>query len=232
MKRTLSISLIILLLSTGFALNAQSKKIVQKKKHTISLDSLIFKNLTNRLEVGYNNPSRYGSSASTTYFNGIKIGLTTELDLKNNMSLLTGVLFNLVYSDKLQKESNSEYVNYLSYGHFINIPVHFLYNLPVSKDLKFFTFAGPTLNIGLQQKLSTFSTYHPINSAYDIPSAYTDLYKSNLNRLDLQIGLGGGVQWKKYQLKVGYDWGLLNINRLTTGNLYQKDWYVSLSINL
>ena len=230
MKRSLSISLIILILSSGFALNAQIKKAVQKKKTEVSIDSLIFKKLINRLEVGYNNPSKYGSTVSTTFFNGLKVGLTTELPLKNNFSLLAGVLYNLVYSDKMQIKPGSTFTNYVTYGQFLNVPVHLIYNLPVTKNLNFFGFAGPTVNYGLTQVQSTFSTYN--NATYGISSAYTNLYKSNLSQLDLQIGVGGGVQWNRYQLKGGYDWGLLNINKLTTGNLYQKGWYISLSVNL
>lgn len=229
MKRTLSISLIFLLLSTAYSLNAQTKKVILKKKTPISLDSLIFKKLSYQLEVGYNNPSQYRSTLygdSTTYFNGIKVGLTTELHFNNNFSLLAGALYNLVYSDRLQIYSNSTSVRYMKYAHFINVPVHLLYNIPVSKDLKFIAFGGPTLNIGLGQVQGTLSTVSTI------PTVYTNLYKSNLNQLDLQVGVGGGVQWKRYQLKAGYDMGLLNINRLTTGNLYQRGWYVSLSVTL
>jgi hypothetical protein len=225
MKRSLSISLIILLLSTTHALSAQTKKVGNKTKAPISFDSLIIKKLTNRIEIGYNNPARYGSGVSTTYFNGVKIGLTTELEMKNNLSLLTGVLYNLVYSDKLQRYPGSTHVNYLAYGHFINIPVMVGYNFPITKDLKFSAFAGPTLNIGLSQIGGDISTEPTISSAY------ADFYNSSLlNRLDLQIGVGAAVQFKKYQLKAGYDYGLLNVNK-SSGNLYQKGWYVSLSIN-
>jgi hypothetical protein len=226
MKRIFSISVIILVLSGICSLNAQTKKVVHKKKPVISLDSLHLKNITYRLEIGYNNPAQYGKNFSTTYFNGIKVGLTAEYPLKNNLSLLTGALYNLVYSDKLQKYPNITSVDYLTYGHFINVPVQIAYYYPFSNNLKVFGYAGPTLNIGLSQIQGTISTVS------SIPTAYTNLYNSNLNRLDLQVGIGAGIQWKKYQLKGGYDYGLLNINRLTTGNLYQKGWYVSLSITL
>jgi len=226
MKRIFSISLIILLFSTSYAFSAQAKKADKKGKTAFSLDSLIFKRLTNRLEVGYNNTARYGSGVSTTYFNGVKIGLTTELAMKNNFSLLTGVLYNLVYSDKRQGYPSATQVNYLAYGHFLNVPLMAVYNLPINRNLKMFAFAGPTLNYGLSQIRSTVSTVSTI------PSAYTDLYKSSvLNQLDLQVGIGGGVQFKRYQLKGGYDYGLLNVNK-SAGNLYQKGWYVSLSVNL
>lgn len=225
MKRILSITLIIFLLSASWTLNAQKKTIIQKKKTTISLDSLIFKKLTYRLEVGYNNPVRYGIGVSSIYFNGIKLGLTAELNLKNNMSLLTGALYNLVYSDDLQKYPNLTSVNKLSYGHFIDVPVRFIYTYPLSKNLKLFGFAGPNLNIGLYQVQGTISTVSSVSTVY------SNLYKSSvLNQLDLQVGIGGGVQWKKFQLKAGYDYGLLNMNRLDTGNLYQKGWYVTFGV--
>lgn len=227
MKRIFNISLIILLLSTVFSLNAQTKKAEQKKKTQISLDSLIFQKLTNRFEVGYNNPAQYGANFSTSYFNGFKAGLTTEYPFQNNLSLLTGVLYNFVYSDKIQGFPNSTYVFESVSGHFINIPVQVIYGIPASKELKFSAFAGPTLNIGVSQIKSTLSTYAGITTKLNEQE-----YTSNLNLLDLQIGLGMSVQWKKYQLKGGYDYGLLNINRLSTGSLYQKGWYVSLSVTL
>lgn len=229
MKRKLGISLIILVLSTVFSLNAQTKKAVQKIKTPISLDSLIFKKLTCHLEVGYNNPTQYKTTLygdSTTFFNGVKVGLTTDYKINNNFSLLVGALYNLVYSDRLQIYSNAKSVRYVKYAHYINVPVQLIYNLPVSNDFKFFALAGPTLNIGLGQMQSTLST------VATIPSAYTNMYNSSLNRLDLQIGAGGGVQWKRYQLKGGYDFGLLNLDRLSIGGLYQKGWYVSLSVTL
>ncbi len=228
MKRTLSISLIILILSSIIPLVAQNKKTIANKKTPVSLDSLVFKKLTNRLEVGYNNPAQYAADKSSTYFNGLKVGLTTEYPLKNNLSLLAGVLYNLVYSDKQQKFPNSTSAENLSYGHYINVPVHLIYNLPISNDLKFNAFAGPTLNFGISQTQGIISTYSVISTTYT-----PDMYKSNLNQLDLQLGLGLGVQWKKYQLKGGYDWGLINISKSASiGNLYQKGWYVSLSVTL
>ena len=232
MKRTLSISLIILILSTTFSLNAQIKKAIQKKKATISLDSLIFKHLSNRIEVGFINPANSGNTIndtiSTTYSYGLKVGLTTELPLKYNFSLLTGVLYNMVYSDKLQKYYNSTSVEFMSYGNFITVPIHLNYIIPVSTDLEFNAFAGPTVSYGISQTQGIISTYDKITTTYN-----KELYKSTLNQLDLQLGLGLGVQWKKYQLKGGYDYGLLNISKSSTAYpRYQQGWYVSLSVTL
>ena len=181
---------------------------------------------TYRLEVGYNNPVRVGSNFSSTFFNGIQLGGTAEYDLKNQFSLLTGVLYNFVYSDKIQKYPNLTQVTYVSYGHFLNIPLHVTYTYPFSKSLKAFGFAGPNINIGLYQTVNATS-----DVSY-IPSKFSDLYKDAiLNRLNFQLGVGAGVQWKKYQIKAGYDFGVNNLNRLSTGSMNQDGWYVTLGFN-
>ena len=205
MKSTLKFRILIILLVTVCTLNAQ----------------------TYRLEVGYNNPVRTGTGISSTFFNGIQLGGTAEYDLQNQFSLLTGVLYNFVYSDKIQKFPNSTLVTAVSYGHFLNIPIHLTYNYPISKSLKAFGFAGPTVSVGLYQTMNSIS-----NVAY-VPSKFEDLYKDAvLNRLNFQLGAGAGVQWKKYQIKAGYDFGVNNLNRLSTGNMNQSGWYVTLGITL
>jgi len=189
---------------------------------------------TYRLEIGYNNPKRYGSGVSSpTYFNGIKFGGSAEFKLKNNFSLLTGALYNFVYSDKIQGYPGSLEAKYHTTGHSLDIPVRLMYTLPMSKTIKVFGFAGPNLNIGLFQNMKISSTLaYPSTSSLYVPSRSIDLYGGSdadyqLNRLNLQIGVGGGVQWKKYQVKAGYDWGVNNLNKTNSGNIYQKGLYVS-----
>lgn len=190
---------------------------------------------------GYVNQIRYGANVSSTYFNGARIGATSNYDLKNNVSLLTGVLYSVVYSDKKQGYPNSKFVNYITLGHFFDIPLQVMYNLPFSKTFKMFAFAGPNINIGLFQKQDiTFSdnllgnnnitAYNEFKTFTGIEPKTIDFYKESvLNRLNLQIGVGGGIQWKNYQLKSGYDFGINNLNKLDNGNQYQKGWFVTFS---
>jgi len=211
MKTVLNISLFLLFFATALTLNAQ--------KYAI--------------EGGYLNPGRYGASTSTTYFNGGRLGGTASFDLKNNFSFLTGALYSFVYSDKLQGYPNATSLTYKTAGHFLDIPLRVSWSLPINKNLKVFGFAGPNLNIGLFQSQEIISTltYLPTNPLYVKPGKF-DLYSGTdyqLNRLNLQIGVGGGVQWKNYQIKSGYDWGINNLNKENTGNLYQKGWYVTVN---
>jgi len=193
---------------------------------------------TYRLEIGYTNPHRLGQDVSSTFFQGGRLGGTAEFSLKNNFSLLTGVLYNFLYSDKLQGYPSSTDVKYTSFAHSLDIPLRLTYTYPLSKSLKVFGFAGPNLNIGLFQnmKITSSQTYDSSSPFYVLPRSI-DLYNGNdseyqLNRLNLQIGVGGGVQWKKYQLKAGYDFGINNLNKTSAGNLYQKGYYISIAYDL
>lgn len=194
---------------------------------------------TYRIEAGFVSPKQSGSSFSTNYFNGIRLGATAEFDLKNNFSLLTGALYSVVYSTKVQYYglASADSVSSKTFGHSIDVPLHLTYSLPITKDLKIFAFAGPKLNIGLAQPRKTTailsqSTIDFIESQGGIaPTTGTeDLYKSAMiSRINFQMGAGGGVQWKNYQLKGGYDFGINSINKIDSSKLlHQSGWYVSL----
>jgi len=186
------------------------------------------------LEAGYTNPMRFGKTVGPTFFYGGKIGVTARYSLKSNtnVSFLTGALYSLVYADRNSGFPNSEMVTYKTTGHFIDIPLQVFYSLPLSKKMSFFGYAGPTINIGLAQNMKVTSN-QPVTSLNYVKTGSFNVYGSGpdyqLNRLNLQIGIGGGIQWKNIQLKCGYDFGITNLNKVDTGNLYQKGWFVSFS---
>ena len=191
---------------------------------------------TYRLEVGFVSPKQSGAEFSTNYFNGGRLGVTAEFGLKHNFSLLTSALYSLVYSNKVQYYSSTDSVTYKTFGHSIDIPLRLTYTLPLSKNLKVFGFAGPNINVGIAQPRKTTavlssSLREVIDEFGNVPTNGTeDLYKSAMiSRINFQMGAGGGVQWKNYQLKGGYDFGINSINKVDTSKLFrQGGWYVSL----
>ena len=191
---------------------------------------------TYRLEVGFVSPKQSGAEFSTNYFNGGRLGVTAEFGLKHNFSLLTGALYSLVYSNKVQYYSSTDSVTYKTFGHSIDIPLRLTYTLPLSKNLKVFGFAGPNINVGIAQPRKTTavlssSLREVIDEFGNVPTNGTeDLYKNAMiSRINFQMGAGGGVQWKNYQLKGGYDFGINSINKVETSKLFrQGGWYVSL----
>lgn len=190
---------------------------------------------TYRAELGFISPKQNGTGLSDTYFNGIRLGATAEFGLKNNFSLLTGAMYSVVYSNKVQKYGvESDSVTYKTFGHYIDIPLRVQYTLPLGKDFKIFAFAGPNLNIGLAQPQKIISELSDAMADYtgirSLGYDENDLYKkAMISRINFQMGAGGGVQWKNYQLKGGYDFGINSINKVDTSKLLrQSGWYVSL----
>lgn len=198
------------------------------------------------VEAGFVQHERYGKQFKTTYFNGARIGLNVEYDLKHNFSLLSGAMYSLVYSRNVQNYSTADSVIYKTYNHSIDIPLQVQYSLPVSKNFKFFAFAGPKLNIGLAQPQKVTAiisddtkdyittvipdNMKPFMRTESVDYKDNDLYvKSIISRINLQMTVGGGVQFKNYQLKSGYDFGINSINKIDTGTiLRQRGWYLSL----
>jgi hypothetical protein len=191
---------------------------------------------TYRIELGSTNPKQSGSQFSTSYFNGGRIGVTAEFDLKYNVSFLTGALYSLVYSNKVQNYTATDSVRYKTLAHSIDIPLQLNYNLAIGKNIKLSAFAGPNINVGLAQpqNVEVFMSdvqkgFYPniTNKEY----GDNDLYKNALiHRINFQMVLGGGVQWKDYQVKGGYNFGINSINRIDSGfTLRQSGWFVSVA---
>jgi hypothetical protein len=185
------------------------------------------------VELGYINPRRIGTAESTTNFSGIRIGGTAAFDLKYNFSLLTGALYQVVYADKIQNYTAGDSVRYKTWGHSIDIPLRIQYTYQIANYLKVFGFAGPNFNIGLWQPQTiqaTFNKNSNLGVLTGIESGNYDLYKRALiHRMNFQLGAGGGIQFRNYQLKAGYDFGINSINAVDTGSLRQGGWYISFS---
>jgi hypothetical protein len=186
------------------------------------------------LEGGYFNPKRTGASTSETYFDAIRVGAQAEFDLKYNFGFQTGLFYNIGYSNKIQKYAvSSDSVIYKTWSHALEIPLRIVYNQPLFKDFKVFGFAGPNIQIGLFQNQnvnSNLSAYWV--TATGIESGKFNLFKNDLYRVNFQLGAGGGVQWRQFILKSGYDWGINSLDRTKNDHISQSQWYVTFGYQL
>jgi len=186
------------------------------------------------LEGGYFNPKRTGQATSETYFDAIRLGAQAEYDLKHNFGFQTGLFYNIGYSNKIQKYGvTSDSVVYNTWSHALEIPLRIVYNQPLFKDFKVFGFAGPNIQIGLfqNQKVTSYlSDYWATETG--IQSGKVNLYKNDLYRINFQLGAGGGVQWRQFILKSGYDWGLNSLDRTNNDRITQGQWYVTFGYEL
>ncbi len=151
---------------------------------------------------------------------GFQAGLTYDFNFaKTNFAIQTGVIYSIYAGNT--KEQSKKVGNI--YGtltsnttyQYLNVPLRVAYSLVVDNNLRIFFFAGPNFTYGLSAKMneakiigeySIGGNTEQIIKGYDI----YDAYKKELSRFDMQIGVGGGVHYKRYRLQVGYDFGILN----------------------
>lgn len=181
------------------------------------------------LEGGYFNPKRIGNSTSETYFDAIRLGGLAEFDLKYNFGIQTGLLYNIAYSNKIQKYAiRTDSVIYNTWNHALEIPVRIAYNQKLFKNFRIFGFAGPNIQVGIVQNQHVKSHLsETFTKLTGIKTGNYDLYKTNLNRINFQLGAGGGIQWLQFILKGGYDWGINSLDRTKKDQVRQSQWYVS-----
>lgn len=143
-------------------------------------------------------PVRYGVMA------GMNVSSITDLDSKigfhagakaeiglpqvtNGLYLDAGALLSL----KGAKNGDVKF-----HAYYLEVPVHLGYKYELNDDFALFGNAGPYIGIGLFGKTGDIKTFSD----------------ALLKRFDFGLGLKAGFELKKkYQVAVGYDFGLLNV---------------------
>ena len=191
-----------------------------------------------RLEVGY--VQQYQRTANLSYPNmflhGARLG-------PMNFGIQTGLLYTLAYGQNDQHwrsmdapSVQEEYIRHRVLEHNLTIPVRATYTFSVWKQLNIFFYGGPQLHIGLaendyMQKHLSAGTEEWLQSQ-SIPTAPYDRYADDLVRANIQLGLGGGLEWDRYRLQAGYDFGLNNMvkhKQTPDQRMNEWGWYVSFS---
>jgi len=117
----------------------------------------------------------------------------------------------------------------------LDIPFRVAFTFPVGNDVSVFAFGGPNFNIGLSQKLKTV-----VSAGSLVSTTTTDIYnldsnddnKKDYSRFDLQLGVGAGLKFQKLQVRVGYDWGMFDLNMQDNVTLKRNELKVSLGYML
>jgi len=212
-----------------FAIAVVSVFITGVQAQTNKKDSATVKQPVYRFEAGYTQTNRYGDYVSTTPFHGIRLGVNVEYPLQYGFGVETGLRYTYSFGKKVQYYTKSDTVNYTYTGHAIDIPVRLTYTLPIFWGLKIFGYAGPDFNIGLAQTSKVTVSDLPIITGFpiDIKSGTYNLYKTELNRFSVMLGAGGGIQWKDFRVKGGYEWGLNSISKDKKSPEKLKGWYAA-----
>ena len=200
-----------------------------------------------RFEVGYSQLNDRTRDTSIVYMHGVKLGATVDFLLPRNFSIQTGALLTLSYGQNKQHWANvaeeDAQINIMNHRVLqlqLNIPVRAYYNIPIWKDLNMFFYAGPQLNIGLTNYDMLKANVSPSTLAWlqsegISTSPYERYIAKDLYRTNIQFGIGAGLEWQRYRVQGGYDFGLNNILRTASASnpkRYEWGWYVTFSYKL
>ena len=207
-----------------------------------------------RLEAGYvqNNHRSENKSYENLFMHGFRVGGTFDFMLPKRFSIQTGVLYTFTYGkasqnwglmdwedftspDPVTGEVHSAIVGHRLYEHQLTIPVRMYYNIHLWKDLNLFFYTGPQLHVGLAMNDKVHADLSTKTRQWmdEIGQPYEsrDRYKENeLNRCMVQWGLGGGMEWDRYRLQAGYDFGLNNAVKhkvFSDQKMWEWHWFVS-----
>ena len=149
-----------------------------------------------------------------TALNGFKVGVVSDATLVAGFGYTIGLnyTFGAKKTDWKSVGSNTYPRSYKStMYHQLEIPVDWQYKFEIAKKTWFMLYTGPTLQCGLAFKEST---YNQITSSGDITIDAKDRYNMKsvfaLNRLNVTWGVGAGLQYERYFIRGGYDFGLIN----------------------
>lgn len=207
-----------------------TRKQVQVEDYHFSVDY--------RIEVGYTQHWQHSANMSYAdmYMHGVRLGATFTFDLPMRFGIQTGLFYTLIYGQNDQHwrsmdapSVQEEYIRHRDLEHNLTVPVRLYYTIPVWQKLNLFVFTGPQLHIGLAE--NDYMLKHLSEGTeqwlkeQNIPTEPYDRFADELVRANIQWGVGGGIEWDKYRLQAGYDFGLNNLVRHNdNGKLHMWEW--------
>lgn len=162
------------------------------------------------------------SLVNTVKMNGFKVGVVYDGSFVKGFGASIGLNYTFGVSNSGWKSRNPGYNEYpkdrtLITYHEAEIFVDWQYKFEIAKETYLMLYTGPTIQCGMafymRNDVRTKDLFTgEIATAYgERYSAYkTDENNERIKRLNVTWGVGAGFQYKRYFLRGGYDFGLLN----------------------
>ncbi len=162
------------------------------------------------------------SLVNTVKLNGFKVGLVYDVSYIAGFGSTIGLNYTFGINNSKWTSDNPNFGQYpktrtvINY-HQIELFVDWQYKFEIAKETYLMLYTGPTLQYGITfgMRVDT-KNEDPISgeittkygerfNAYD-----TDNKNNDLRQLNITWGIGAGFQYKRYFLRGGYDFGLMN----------------------
>ena len=158
----------------------------------------------------------------------LQVGLTWSPEFRYGIGLQTGIYYEMSYWSKTMDVSGIT-VNSSMSDHSLSIPFRVQWRYEIVPDWSVFVYTGPSFDIGVSGKTWMYGEAYEEIVSLD-QSIYDNTF--GFKRFNILWGVGAGVRWKFLQLRIGGDWGLLDINnsnRMDEKVTLSKPLHVSLS---
>lgn len=191
------------------------------------------------------------------YLHGTRVGVTADFMLPYRFSIQTGVLYTFTYGTATQKwgpmswqdysapdpvtmQAHSGNIRHRLYEHQLTIPVKMYYNVHLWRQMNLFFYTGPQMNIGLvlQDNMRadiSDATRQWLDALGQPNESYDRFADKELHRVGVQWTLGGGLEWDRYRLQAGYDFGLNNAvrhKRISNQHMWEWGWNIGFCIRI
>lgn len=149
-----------------------------------------------------------------TVYNGFKVGVIYDATLVAGFGYSIGLNYTFGTNKTDWKAVGTNvYPRRYSAGfyHQLEIPVDWQYKFEIARDTWLILYTGPTIQCGIafgnkwfEQKKPNGDITTSIENRYDAASAYA------LKRINVTWGVGAGLQYQRYFVRGGYDFGIIN----------------------
>lgn len=164
------------------------------------------------------------SMVNVLKLNGFKIGLTYDASYFAGFGSSMGINYTMAggHTDWKRKGIIGDYPREQTHTlyHEFEIFVDWQYKFELARETYIILYTGPTLQCGVAfnsrlevQEANIYgdiSTTTTTTNRYDRHSELSSEYNEDLQRLNVTWGVGAGFQYKRYFVRGGYDFGLIN----------------------
>jgi len=194
------------------------------------------------VNVGYVNTDRHLvcdfwavdiSDLIVTPCDGLLVGFFGYMGIYRNFGFSWGLNYIYSFGSKTITDPTGMSIKLKPNDHYLDIPVRLMYSLPLSNDVKLLFFAGPKFAYALagltKINVNGLPEGMEIDEEDDLSFKHYGKEDDALFKpLNIYIGGGLGIQYKKYNLKAGYDLGFLNIAKGDKDHAFSTQFYATL----
>ena len=186
----------------------------------------------NRSDVLYENATGNLSNVTDMTMQGFHVGATMENPFSETLFMETGLLLSLK-GFKIDEYIDGVVLRNKTNLYYIDIPIALKAKFNLGAASKWYVAAGPVFYIGVGGNYVTVYDWHGVNQTKKEKIKWGN-DEGEINRFDVGLTFGGGIEFGLWQVGVYYDLGLMNITSDTNPENILKNrlWKVSVGYKL